>query len=153
MKGSHDIVTIANFPVAWAAIENSEGWKLALEWVKSDDAMTQCSGWSTLSGIVTVTANDQLDLDKVSELLDMIQRDVHGAKNQTKSAMNTFLISVGCFVLPLNMKAKEIAIAIAIGVVKVELGDTNCKTKMASEAIAKFESSGKLGMKRKTVRC
>lgn len=151
VKGSHDIVTIANFPVAWAAIENSEGWKLALEWVKSDDAMTQCSGWSTLSGIVTVTADDQLDLDKLSELLDLVQRNIHGAQNGPKSTMNTFVITVGCYVLPLHLKANEVAMAISV--VTVDYGDTDCKTKLASDAIAKFESSGKLGMKRITVRC
>lgn len=151
VKGSHEIVTIANFPVAWAAIENKDGWKLALSWIQSDDAMTQCSGWSTLSGIVTVTADDQLDLDKISELLDLVQRDIHGAENRPKSAMNTFVIAVGCYVLPLQMQAKETAMA--IGVVTVDHGDTSCQTKLASDAIAKFESSGKLGIKRKTVRC
>jgi len=151
VRGSHGMVVIANFPIAWAAIENGDGSDLGLEWIASDDEMTQCSGWSTLSGIVTVTADDKLDLDKVSELLDMIQRDVHDAKNRTKSAMNTFLISVGCYVLPMNMKAMEVAKA--IGIVTVDVGDTDCKTKVASESIAKFEGSGKLGIKRKTVRC
>jgi len=151
VKGSHGIVVIANYSVAWPAIENEDGWNLALEWIASDDEMTQCSGWSTLSGIVTVTADEKLDLDKVSKLLDMVQRDVHGARNRTKSAMNTFLITVGCYVLPLNNKAKEVAKS--VGAVTVDMGDTDCKTKVASDAISKFEGSGKLGIKRKNVRC
>jgi DNA alkylation repair enzyme len=149
--GSHGMTVIANYPVAWAAIENKDGWEVALEWIQSDDAMIQCSGWSTLSGIVTVTPDDQLNLNKVSELLVFVQQEIHGAQNRPKSAMNTFVITVGCYVLPLHMKAKEIAMA--IGVVTLDHGDTDCKTKTASEAIEKFESSGKLGMKRKTVRC
>lgn len=148
---SHGIAMIANYTVAWPAIENKEGWNLALEWIESADAMIICSGWSTLSGIITVTPDDQLDLNKVSDLLDKIAKSINSAQNLPKSAMNTFVITVGCYVSPLLVKAKETAKQ--IGVVKVDMGDTACKIHVANDAIDKAAASGKLGVKRKTVRC
>ncbi len=149
--GTHGMTVIANYPVAWAAIENESGWRLALDWIKSPDAMTQCAGWSTLSGIVTVTSDDQIDWNKISELLDYVVANIDGALDRPKSAMNTFVISVGTYVLPLLNKAKTVAEQ--IGVITIDMGDTACKTTVASDAIAKAEASGKIGKKRKTVRC
>jgi hypothetical protein len=65
--------------------------------------------------------------------------------------MNGFIISVGSYVKPLSEAAN--AAAQKIGAVTVEMGETACKVPLATEYIQKIESAGRLGQKRKTIRC
>jgi hypothetical protein len=65
--------------------------------------------------------------------------------------MNTFVICVGGYVKPLSERAK--AVAKQIGVVSVEMGETACQVPSALDYIAKMEARGKLGVKKKTIRC
>jgi hypothetical protein len=142
---------IASYSVPWVALENPNGWDLALEWVGSRDAGIARTGWATLSGFVTVTPDEGLDLGQIENLVDKVAAEIHTADNFVKSPMNTFVISVGSYVLPLSAKAKDAARK--IGVVIVDVGDTDCKIKVASDSIAKIEASGKVGVKRKSIRC
>ena len=65
--------------------------------------------------------------------------------------MNGFVIAVGSYVAPLAKQAK--ALAKKLGKVEVELGGTSCKVPLATETIAKVEQAGRLGKKRKTIKC
>jgi hypothetical protein len=51
----------------------------------------------------------------------------------------------------LSERAK--AVAKQIGVVSVEMGETACQVPSALDYIAKMEARGKLGVKKKTIRC
>jgi hypothetical protein len=65
--------------------------------------------------------------------------------------MNNFVISVGGYVAPLLDEAK--AVARRIGKVSVDMGETDCKVPLATAYIEKIESMGRIGKKRKTMRC
>ena len=65
--------------------------------------------------------------------------------------MNYFVIAVGGYVVPMLKQAK--AAARQIGAVKVDVGETACKIPIALEYIEKIESLGRIGKKRKTMRC
>ena len=65
--------------------------------------------------------------------------------------MNYFVIAVGGYVKPLLKQAK--AVARQLGQVTVDMGDTGCKVPAASAYIEKMESAGRIGKKRKTLRC
>lgn len=65
--------------------------------------------------------------------------------------MNGFVIAVGAAVKPLLAKAK--ATAKRLGVVAVDVGDTACKVPSALATIEKMESMGRVGVKRKTMKC
>ena len=65
--------------------------------------------------------------------------------------MNGFVIAVGCHSIPLNKKAREVAKA--VGKVDVDVGDTACKVPFAPDYIDKVVKSGRLGKKRKKIRC
>ena len=65
--------------------------------------------------------------------------------------MNSFVIAVGTYVEPLLAKAKKTAAT--IGTVAVDVGDTACKIPVATEYIEKIEAMGRLGVKKKTMRC
>ncbi len=65
--------------------------------------------------------------------------------------MNGFVIAVGSYVKPLLKQAQ--ATARAIGTVSVDVGETACKVPLAVEYIKKVETAGRVGKKRKTIKC
>ena len=65
--------------------------------------------------------------------------------------MNGFVIAVGTYVKPLLKQAK--ASARQIGAASVDVGDTACSVPLAIAYIEKIESAGRIGQKRKTIRC
>lgn len=65
--------------------------------------------------------------------------------------MNSFVIAVGSYVEPLSHKAG--AAARKIGAVSADVGDTACEVPLAIAYIEKAKATGKLGKKRKTIRC
>jgi len=65
--------------------------------------------------------------------------------------MNGFVIAVGTYVRPLLKEAKEAARK--IGEVSVDVGETACNVPLATAYIEKIEAAGRVGKKRKTIRC
>ncbi|MBP86433.1 MAG: hypothetical protein CMJ64_06925 [Planctomycetaceae bacterium] len=65
--------------------------------------------------------------------------------------MNGFVIAVGGYVKPLLKQAKSTAKK--LGNVSVDRGDTACKVPDALAYIEKMETGGRIGKKRKTIRC
>jgi len=142
---------IYEYTVPWVTVEHPEGRSLALKWMDSDKEHVSAAGWRTYAGLVTTIPDEQLDLAEVEGLLKRIVGEIHGAKNHAKSKMNGFVISVGSYVMPLH--AEALAAANKIGIVEVDVGDTACEVPLAVAYIAKAEAAGKLGQKRKTIRC
>ena len=142
---------ISEYTVPWVAVEHPEARKLATKWIASKKDHVASAGWCTYSGIVAVTADDALDHGEIEKLLKHVVQEVHTAPNRVRANMNGFLIAVGTYVPPLLPQAKRAAKE--IGEVTVDMGDTACVVRLATESIAKAEKSGKLGRKRKTIRC
>jgi len=140
---------LSEYTVPWVAAETSYGFELGLEWINSEKENIAAAGWSTLSNYASI--NDSLDLNAYSSLLDEIENTIHDAKNRVKYTMNCFVIAVGSFVPELTEKSKKVAAK--IGKVNVFMGETSCKVPLAKDYIAKIESQGRLGKKRKTARC
>src|SRR4051794_12451860 len=55
--------------VAWLAAESPHGRQLALEWIDSTNETAAQTGWATLSSLVAVTDDSQLDLAELAQLL------------------------------------------------------------------------------------
>jgi 3-methyladenine DNA glycosylase AlkD len=149
--GAADMPMIAEYTVPWVAVENALGREMALEWMKSKKEMVAAAGWCTYSGLVATTADEGLDLAEIEGLLKTVVARVHSAPNRVRSVMNSFVISVAAYVVPLSKQAK--AVAKEMGNVSVDVGDTACKVPVATESIAKIEAMGRVGKKRKTIRC
>src|SRR5580658_7653928 len=142
---------ISEYTVPWVTVENLHGRALALEWIKSKKEHTAASGWATYSGFVSITPDEKLDLAEIEDLLNTIPKKIEGAPNRVRYTMNTFVIAVGSYMKPLLKQAK--AAARQIGEVSVEMGETACKVPLATAYIEKVEASGKVGAKKKTIRC
>jgi hypothetical protein len=61
------------------------------------------------------------------------------------------VIAVASYVKPLLKNAK--VAAKTIGTVSVDMGDTACKVPLATEYVEKIEKMGRIGKKRKTIKC
>jgi hypothetical protein len=148
-KGAAGMSMIAEHTVPWVAVENALGRELAVEWM--GEGKLAPSGWCTYSGLVATVADEALDLKEIEGLLGQVVKGIDAAANRERYTMNGFVISVGCYVRPLLGAAK--AAAKKLGNVSVDVGDTACAVPVAEAYIAKVEGMGRVGVKRKTLRC
>jgi len=142
---------VTEYAVAGLAAESPHGWDLALQWIDAPEDHVSSAGWATLGGLVSVRDDQDLDLDVLSQLMQRVVQTLAQAPNRTRYTMNGFIIGVGCYIAPLLEKAN--AAAEAIGKVNVDMGGTRCKVPMATDYIKKVVDMGRLGKKRKKVRC
>jgi hypothetical protein len=104
-----------------------------------------------LCRILATTADEELELSEIEGLLGTIVKEINGAQNRVRYTMINFVIAVGTYVRPLLKQAKTAARQ--IDAVSVDLGDTACEIRPASAQIEKMEASGRVGKRRKTLRC
>jgi hypothetical protein len=89
---------------------------------------------------------------ELNEIMDELKCDtIHNQPNRVKFAMNNFIMSVGISYLPLHEEAKKIAQE--VGKVDVFMGKKLCQANVALEYIQNAVDKGKIGFKRKHVRC
>ncbi|MGH1339353.1 MAG: DNA alkylation repair protein [Aureispira sp.] len=142
---------LSEFTVPWIAAETPFGYELGMEWIKSSTETIASAGWATLSNVASIKADEALDLDQYSQLLDQVAKEIHQAPNRVRYTMNGFVIAVGSYLTALHTKAQEIAQS--IGKVQVEVGGTACKVPLASTYIQKIVDRDSVGKKRKKARC
>jgi 3-methyladenine DNA glycosylase AlkD len=150
-EGGASMKIVSEYTVPWVAVENPHGRDLALQWIKSKKEHIACAGWCTYSGLVATKSDAELDLREVESLLGTVVKGIDGAENRVRYTMNGFVIAVGTYVKPLSKQAK--AAALQIGEVSVQMGDTACEVPLATAYIEKNERAGRVGKKRKTIRC
>jgi 3-methyladenine DNA glycosylase AlkD len=149
-KGTH-CEALCGYTVPWVAAESRYGRELALKWIDSKKEATAVCGWSTYAGIVATRPDEELDLDEIAGLLERMAANAKTAPNKVRYAMNQFVIAVGSYVKPLLKVAKKTART--IGTVSVDMGDTACQVPDAVAYIEKVEAMGRVGKKRKTMKC
>lgn len=142
---------ISDYTVPWVASESNFGWKLALEWIESDEEFIASAGWATLSSIVALKPDEEIDIKSIEKLMKRVEKEIHKERNRVRYSMNGFVISVGSYISELTDKALEIGSR--IGKVDVILGSTACKVPLAKEYICKIVDKGRVGKKRKSARC
>jgi 3-methyladenine DNA glycosylase AlkD len=143
--------SISSYTVPWVASESKFGHELAMQWIESDKEFVAVSGWATLSSLVSIKDDNDLDIPQLKSLIEDVVKKINAAPNRVKQAMNNFVISVGSYVAPLTDTALNAAAK--IGPVKVDVGDTACKIPLATDYINKVKARGTIGKKRKTVKC
>lgn len=142
---------LSEYTVPWVAAETAYGMELGLKWIKSDKETVAAAGWGTLAYNAAVNEDENLDTAIYISLLDTVQKEIHGAQNRVRYAMNGFVIAIGTYMKDLTKKSKEVAEK--IGIVTVDVGGTACKAPLATTYIEKVIDMGRIGKKRKTARC
>lgn len=142
---------LAGSTVPWVAAGSPHAWEVAQAWIDSQKEMVAVAGWGTLSSLVSIKEDAELDLAGLKRLLQRVQKTIHQAPDEVRSQMNGFVIAMGCYVKPL----KDFAVQVGqtIGPVTVNMGNTACKVPFAPDYIAKVERRGAIGKKRKGAKC
>lgn len=83
--------------------------------------------------------------------MNRVVKEIHTAPNRVRYPMNGFIIAVGSYVKPLLKQAK--AAAKKIGKVSIDMGDTSSGVPDALPYIERVEKAGRVGKKRKTIKC
>ena len=142
---------ISEYTVAWVAAESPFGHELALEWIDADNQRIASAGWSTLSSLVSIMDDEELDIELYSKLLKRVKDTIQDSKNRVRYTMNGFVIAVGSYIKQLTAKAQKTASQ--IGKVEVFVGNTSCRVPLATEYIQKVIDKERVGKKRKQARC
>ena len=142
---------LSQYAVSQTAAETKHGWSLGLEWIESKKENIVSAGWSTLSNIVSVEPNEDLDLKEIKALMARIEKKIHQGMNREKHAMCGFIICVGCYIPELHEEALKIGQR--IGKVEIERATPGCSVPEIVADIENVKAKGRLGKKRKRARC
>src|SRR5688572_22996068 len=119
--------------VSSVAAGSSVGYELAMEWIESKKESVAAAGWLTLSNIVSIRDDAELDTAKLKRLLQRVQKTIHQAPNEVRYTMNSFVICVGSYVRGLTDLALEIGEK--IGTVEVDMGNTACQVPLDRKSV------------------
>jgi 3-methyladenine DNA glycosylase AlkD len=142
---------INEYTVPWVAAQGNHGYAMALEWIKSGKPHIAAAGWNTLSGVISLQPDTELDLAHIKTLLQVVEKEIHTAPDRVRYCMNGFIIATGSYITTLTDKA--IAAAKKIGPVVVEKNGTACKVPSAADYIQKVKEKKGIGHKKKMVKC
>ena len=150
-EGAANVQMISEYTVPWVTVENPHARDLAIQWINAKKEHVASSGWCTYSGLLATKPDEALDLKEIEGLLGTVVKGIKDAQNRVRYTMNNFVIAFGTYVKPLLKQAK--ASARQIGAVSVDVGDTACSVPLSIAYIEKIEAAGRIGKKRKTIRC
>jgi 3-methyladenine DNA glycosylase AlkD len=142
---------LAGVTVAWVASGSPHGREMALKWIESAKSLVAVAGWATLSSLVAIKNDADLDLPELKQLLQRVQKTIHQSPDLVRYQMNGFVISVGCYVKPLTEFALQLGEK--IGPVTCDLGNNDCQVPFAPDYIRKVQQRGTIGKKRKSAKC
>ncbi len=142
---------IAEYAVAWVAADGAHGWTLALEWIESVEERSVVAGWGTLSALVSVKQDSELDMAALRALLERVRTTIHDQPDRVRYKMNGFVIALGSYVAELHEEALKVGEE--LGTLTVDMGNTACKVPYSPDYIRKVADAGHVGKKRKTARC
>lgn len=142
---------LSDYVVAVTLSESDIAQEVSDKWIASGEELRMSAGWSCYCWLLGNRKDVEFSESKISVMLDLVKHTIHDSPERTKSAMNNFLYTVGISYLPLHEKAVETAKA--IGIVEVKRDKKKTSFLNAYESIQKEVGKGKLGFKRKHVRC
>ncbi|MGE7647890.1 DNA alkylation repair protein [Peribacillus frigoritolerans] len=142
---------LSDYVVAVTLSESDIAQEVSDKWIASGEELRMSAGWSCYCWLLGNRKDVEFSESKISDMLDLVKNTIHESPERTKSAMNNFLSTVGISYLPLHEKAVETAKA--IGIVEVKRDKKKSSFLNAYESIQKEVGRGRLGFKRKHVRC
>ncbi|EPD53280.1 hypothetical protein HMPREF1210_01011 [Paenisporosarcina sp. HGH0030] len=142
---------LSDYVVAVTLSESDIAQDVADKWIASGQELRMSAGWSCYCWLLGNRIDNEFSESKISNMLDLVKNKIHDSPERTKSAMNNFLYTVGTSYLPHHEKAVETAKA--VGTVEVKRDKKKSSILNAYESIQKEIDKGRLGFKRKHVRC
>ncbi|MED4205424.1 DNA alkylation repair protein [Neobacillus mesonae] len=142
---------LSDYVVAVTLAEADIAQEVADKWIASGEELRMSAGWSCYCWLIGNRQDIEFSESKISKMLDRVKNTIHDSPERTKSAMNNFLYTVGISYLPLHEKAVETAKE--VGLVEIKRDKKKSSFLNAYESIQKEVDKGRLGFKRRYVRC
>lgn len=142
---------LSDFVVAVTLSESDLAQEVADNWIGSGDELKMSAGWSCYCWLLGNRKDHEFSESKISSMLDKVKNTIHDSPERAKSAMNNFLHTVGISYVPLTEKAIEVSKE--VGVVEVKRDNKKTSFLNAYESIQKDVEKGRVGFKRRYVRC
>ncbi|MBC6972375.1 DNA alkylation repair protein [Bacillus sp. Xin] len=142
---------LSDYVVAVTLSESDFAQDVADKWIASGDELRMSAGWSCYCWLLGNRLDNEFSESKISNMLEIVKNTIHDSPERTKSAMNNFLYTVGISYVPLHEKAVETAKE--VGTVEMKRDKKKSSFLNAYESIHKEIERGRLGFKRKYVRC
>ncbi|WP_145052928.1 DNA alkylation repair protein [Paenibacillus xylanexedens] len=142
---------ISDYIVAVTLAETDIAQEVADAWIASGDELKMSAGWSCYCWLLGSRKDDEFSSDKLEAMLEQVKDTIHDSPERTKFSMNNFIYTVATSYQPLHDQAVETAKM--VGPVEVNKDKPKSKLIQASENIQKAVDQGRIGFKRKYVRC
>ncbi|WP_138756224.1 DNA alkylation repair protein [Paenibacillus sinopodophylli] len=142
---------LSDFVVAVTLAEADIAQEVADKWIASGEELKMSAGWSCYCWLLGNRPDSEFSENKLAGMLEMAQNTIHDAPERAKYSMNNFIYTVGVSYLPLHNKAAETAKA--VGPVEVNRDKAKSKFISATDNIQNAVDKGRIGFKRKHVRC
>lgn len=142
---------ISDFIVAVTLAETDFAQIVSDRWIATGKELFVSAGYSCYCWLLGNRKDEEFDMGKLNTMLETVEKSIHSSPDRAKYAMNNFVSTVGISYIPLHEKA--VSVASAIGTVEVFTGKTQSGVPVAADEIRKAVDKGRLGFKRKSVRC
>lgn len=142
---------LSDYVVAVTLSEADIAQEVADKWIASSDELRMSAGWSCYCWLLGNRKDNEFSVEKISNMLDRVKNMIHDAPERTKASMNNFLYTTGVSYIPLHEKALKTAKE--VGTVEVKREKKKSSFLNTYESIQKELDKGRLGFKRKYVRC
>ncbi|WRP07290.1 DNA alkylation repair protein [Rossellomorea aquimaris] len=142
---------LSDYVVAVTLAEADIAQDVADKWIASGEELKMSAGWSCYCWLLGNRKDEEFSEKKLAGMLEQVKETIHHAPERTKSAMSNFVTTVGISYVPLH----ELALQTAKEIGPVEMvreGKKNSTLKAADDILKQVER-GKIGFKRKYVRC
>jgi sulfur carrier protein ThiS len=142
---------VSDLIVAVTLAESELAQAVAGRWIRSGDEERAGAGWACWEWLLGWRPDDAFEPTAIRELLRLAAATIHDASPRLKRAMNAFVVAVGVSYAPLHDEALETADR--IGVVQVVSNGEAKPLGSAAGQIRAAETKGRIGFKRRAVRC
>jgi len=142
---------LSDYVVAVTLAEADIAQDVADKWIASGEELKMSAGWSCYCWLLGNRKDEEFSETKLAGMLKQVKETIHDAPERTKSAMSNFVTTVGVSYVPLHELALQTAKE--IGPVEMVREGKKNSTLKAADDIQKQVERGKIGFKRKYVRC
>lgn len=121
------------------------------KWIKSGDDLKMSAGWHCYCWLLGNRKDDEFTKEKLMDMLEYVKQNILHAPPRTQVAMNNFVMTVGVSFKLLHEEALQIANE--MGPIEVQREGKKLGILHAALEIEKQIEKGRIGFKRKYVRC
>lgn len=142
---------LSDYVVAVTLAESDIAQQVSDQWIKSGEELKMSAGWSCYCWLLGNRKDGEFDLNKIQAMLNYVKATIHQVPPRTQAAMNNFVMTVGVSYKPLHEEALKIAQE--MGPIEMLREGKAPGILHAARDIEKQVEKGRIGFKRKYVRC